>query len=87
MEVEKVRGYVHEFNDEEVICSLDNDPDNYRIFKPYPLFAHMDLFEGKNFLIEIEHEGNSQTIRCLESNESKFQQIINWIEWTSTTDI
>jgi hypothetical protein len=81
MELTKIRGFVQEFNEEKVICMLliDEDQEYYetREFKVYPLFAKMDLFEHKNILIEIEHEGNSQTIRCLESNESKFQQIFN----------
>lgn len=82
MEIRRLRGYIESFTEDEVtVVVISDDYQETRVFKIYPLFAGMELFEYKNFLLEIEHEGNSQTCRCLESSESKIQQIIN--AWTT----
>lgn len=80
-------GFIHEFTDEHVIAVIviDNNEQEMREFSKYPLFANMELFEGKNFKLEIETGSGTQTCKCVESSESKFQQIIN--AWTTITDI
>lgn len=86
----RIKGYIKSFTEDEVkaMVVIDENHRQVRIFDVYPLFAEMELFEHKNFLLEIIQEGNSQTCRCLESSESKVQQIINaWHVLTSTEEI
>ncbi len=84
MSVQKIRGFVLEWNEEDVTCRILLD-DNYtqdRIFEGH-MFAGMEMFRGKNFCLKITTVPGTITMECYESEKDVVEQMENfWVHKT-----